>query len=141
MLIVHQKKIRRLGAVLNNKKKIIMGIIYGGVIGVIIGIITILGQHNDNFVYIYAAPFYIYSYMFNGTGSENVAIFVYYLLIGLCTGYACSVIKLKKDWLIISSIILLHIALTIFGVRTISKDLREFLDNMPVEMIVDSIPR
>ena len=43
--------------------------VYGGIIGLIIGVVTALSQNNDNFVFIYAAPNYIYSSIFNGSGN------------------------------------------------------------------------
>lgn len=112
----------------------------GGVIGLIIGIITSLNQQNDSFVYMYAAPIYIYSYLFNGFGNESIAMCVYYSLIGLCFGYFyfSNLIKRQK-LLIISFIVLLHLSLSFVGLKTISKAMKEFLNSMPAEMIVDAI--
>ena len=124
----------------NNKNAIVNGMIYGGIIGFIIGVITSLGQHNDNFVYIYAAPIYIYSYIFNGVGNENIAICAYYSLVGFFIGYLYSTSLSKKGKLSgIMAIILLHLGLTILGSRAISKDIKEFLNSMPAEMIVDAM--
>lgn len=124
----------------NNKYAISNGMIYGGVIGLAIGAITSLGWHNDNFIYIYLAPIYIYSYIFHGMGNENIVICVYYFLLSLCIGYLYSANLPKKKKLPgIMVIILLHLGLTIFGGKAISKDLKEFLNNMPAEMIVGAI--
>ena len=124
----------------NNKNAIATGMTCGGIIGLTIGVVTSLGNHNDSFIYIYAAPIYIYSYLFNGAGNENIAICVYFSLLGLCIGYLYSASLTKKIKLSeITVIILFHMGLTIFGVRAISKDLKEFLNNMPAEMIVNAI--
>ena len=114
--------------------------VYGGIIGLIIGIITSLGQSNDNFVYIYAAPIYIYSYIFDRIGNENIAIYTYYSLVGFFIGYLYSVSLSKNGKLSgIIAIILLHLGLTILGGRAISKNIKEFLNSMPAEMIVDAM--
>lgn len=123
----------------NNKNAIVIGMTCGGIIGLIIGVIVSLGKHNDSFVCIYAAPIYIYSYLFNGGDNENIAICVYYFLVGLCICYLYFANRVKKKKLGITAIILLHIGLTILGVRAISKDLKEFLNNMPTKMIVDAM--
>lgn len=124
----------------NNKNRIAISLVCGGAIGIIIGIITVLGQRNDNFVYMYAAPYYIYFKIFDGGGSESIPISVYYCLIGLCIGYFWTIINPPKNRLIIIlSIVFSHIILTAVGLRTISKDLKEFFNTKAAEMIVDAI--
>ena len=132
---------------LKNQKRIILVnkknnklIIIGGIIGLIIGIISSLGLRNDNFIYIYAAPYYLYRHIFHGLGHEGVVIISYFCLLGVLNGYFYSDSNFQKKRIrVVLLIVILHVFLTIIGLKAISEDIRSFLTNMPTKIIADAI--
>ena len=99
--------------------------ILGGIIGLAIAIITLFNLNHDFFIYIYAAPIYIL-----GALNQELAICLYYLVIGLALGFACAkVFSRRRKIMSTTWIIFFHTVVTILSLAHLSKSIRQLLND------------